>query len=458
MKRSIPVARNNFMRLLAILVLAMSMTIGMPVVSAQQQKKRAPGPAGAEFPEPFPLQNLAIEGNQRIATEKIANVSGLRIGAPVLKSDFDHARIRLMATGAFESVSYQFKPSADNKGYDGTLEVVEVDQIYPYRFEDLPPSDDALRAAIRKQEFLLGDQIPATKEVIDRYVAALQNVVGDKITVVGKLNSDIPGRLMIVFRPNIPRPAVAEVRFTGNQVLPTALLTRTLGEAAIGTAFSDVTMRALLDSSIRPLYEARGRLRVAFPKIEATPAPLIDGVIVKMTVEEGESYSLGDVKFSGVPAADWKDLERAANLQSKDIANFDDVKAGMDRVEHRYQTKGYLHVKTRADRDVNDQAHTVGLTIHIDLGAQYLMGKLDIAGLDINSEPVIRKMWGIKPGAPFEAGYPDAFFKEIRDQEIFDNLGKTRSETNVDEKSHTVNVKLFFTGEPPGQKKRGSGN
>ncbi len=455
MKRETVIARYNFMRLAAIMLI-----VGVPFVAAQQ-KKRAPAPAASksadqQLPEPFPLETLTITGNKRIAADKIAGASGLKIGTPVLKSDFDHARTRLLASGAFESVGFEFRPTADNKGYDGTLQVVEVDQLYPYRFEDLPVPDDALHAAIRKQEFLLGDPIPATKELIDRYVAALQTVVGDKVKVVGKLNSDIPGRLMIVFRPNFPRPAVSEVRFTGNQVLPSTILTRTLSEAAVGTAFSQVTMRALLDSTIRPLYEARGRIRVAFPKIEAVPAPLIDGVIVKITVDEGESYNLGEVKYTGVPAADLKDVERAASLQPKDIANFDDVKTALARVEKRYQSKGYLKAKAAVDRDINDQAHTVGLTIRVDTGEVYRMGKLEIIGLDINSEPVIRKMWPIKPGAPFPLGYADTFFKEIRDQQIFDNLAKTHQETNVDDKSHVVNVKLYFTGGPPG--KSGSGN
>jgi outer membrane protein insertion porin family len=440
------------MRLLALFLM------GVSVLSAQQPKKRATPLAEQQLPEPFPLETLTIAGNKRIAADKIAKASGLKIGAPVLKSDFDHARNRLLATGAFESVGYDFKPSASNKSYDGRLQVEEVDQIYPYRFEDLPASDDALRAALHKQEFLLGDEIPATKEVIDRYVAGLQELVGDKVKVVGKLNSDIPDHLMIVFRPNIPRPAVSEVRFTGNQVLPTPLLMRTIGEVAIGTAFSDITMRALLDTAIRPLYDARGRIRVTFPKIEAVPAPLVDGVIVKVTIHEGDSYNLADVKFSGVPAAEWKDLERAANLQGKDIANFDEVKSAAGRVENRYQAKGYLKVKASVERTVDDQAHTVGVTIHVEPGPQYLMGKLDILGLDITSEPVIRKMWVVKPGAPFQAGYPDTFFKNVRDEGIFDNLGKTRSETKIDEKSHTVDVKLFFTGDAPGQKKSGSYN
>ena len=34
----------------------------------------------------------------------------------------------------------------------------------------------------------------------------------------------------------------------------------------------------------------------------------------------------------------------------------------------------------------------------------------------------------------------------VRDEGIFDNLGKTRAETNINEDSHTVDVILFFAG------------
>src|SRR5215469_12622612 len=74
----------------------------------------------------FPLENLKIQGNERIPAAKIIAVSGLKTGAKVAKSDFDDARARLMATGAFESVGYIFKASPDNAGFDATVEVVEV--------------------------------------------------------------------------------------------------------------------------------------------------------------------------------------------------------------------------------------------------------------------------------------------------------------------------------------------
>ncbi len=402
----------------------------------------------------FPLESVAVRGNRRIAAEKIVAVSGLKIGTPMTKADFDAARTKLLATGAFESVGYEFKPSAKNTGFDATFEVVEVDQLYAYRFEDLPVADDTLRAALRKQETILGDQIPATKEVLDRYTAEVQKLVGDRVKVVGKLNADIPGQMTIVFRPNTPRAQIAEVKFVGNEVLPTPRLVRSLADVAVGTGYTETAFRLLLDSSIRPLYEARGRIRVSFPKIEVTQSTMVDGVIVTTTVNEGPSYSLGSVKFAGVAAKDADELQKIANIQPNDVANFDDVKDGIDRVLARYRSRGYLHASGHVERSIDDKARKVDLVATIDAGPQYTMGKLEIIGLDLTSEPAIRKIWGLKQGAPFQPDYPDAFLNDIRAQDLFDNLGKTKAENVVDEKSHVVDVKLTFSGAGPEPKDR----
>ena len=434
--------------------LAIAVIVCAPPVPAQQKKRTPPPPPPPQEQTTYPLETLKIQGNKRIDAGKIIAASGLKIGVPVVKADFDNARSRLLASGAFESVGYEFKPSAPNTGYDAVIEVAEVDQLYSYRFEELPVPDDAVRAALRKQEPLLGDQIPATKDVIDRYVKAIQQVIGDKVTVTGKLSSDLPGPLMLLFRPNTPRAQIAEVHFTGNKVLPAAMLMKALGEVAIGTAYSEAAVRVLLDSSIRPLYDARGRIRVAFPKIAVEPAPMVDGVIVTVTVDEGPSYNMGEVKFAGVAAAEAAELQRTANIQSKDIANFDDVKAGLDKILLRYRNKGYLKASSHVDRNIDDKAHTVDLVITVEPGPQFRMGKLEIVGLDINSEPAIRKMWGIRTGAPFEPDYPDSFLKDIRDQGIFDNLGKTTAETEIDEKSHAVAVTLHFSGAAAEEEKK----
>jgi outer membrane protein insertion porin family len=420
-----------------------------------QQKKRPATPAPdppVEAQTVFPLEALQVKGNKRLAPEKIIEVSGLKIGAPVVKADFDAARTRLVATGAFETVGYEFKPSPSNKGYAGVLEVIEVELMYPYRFEDLPVPDDAIRAALRKQEPFFGDQIPATGEVLNRYLSSVQQIVGPGVKVAGKLSSD-GGQYAIVFRPDVPRAHVAEVRFTGNEAIPTEALLRALSDVSIGTAYSETSMRLMLDASVRPLYDARGRIRVAFPKIETERAKEYDGVVVKVTVSEGPSYSLGSIGYSGIARADVPEAQKIANLEPNDVANFDDINAALDRIYARYKSRGYLRASGKAERAIDDKEHRVDVTLALEPGAQYTMGKLEIVGLDILSEPPIRKVWSIKTGSPFEPDYPDAFLKDIREQGVFDNLGKTRAESKIDEKTHIVDVTLYFAGAGPQQKK-----
>jgi outer membrane protein insertion porin family len=401
-----------------------------------------------------PLESLRIAGNRAIPTEKILAVCGLKTGQKVTRADFDLARQRLDATGAFVTVGYEYKPSGGTagtasgtagpaSGYDAVIEVHEIDNIYPYRFEDLPKTDDVLREALRAQEPLWSDEIPVA--AIERYVDAItQQGVG--IAVTARMQPAPQGGLAIVFRPAATLPNIAEVDFEGNDVLPTATLLRAINAVAIGIPYTEKALRERLDAAIRPLYDARGRIRVAFPKLAVEQARKLDGVDVTVTVEEGPVYTLGDVNFTGLADSEVADLLRSADLRTRDAANFDDVRAAVERIEKKYRDGGYLHVSSHVDRDVHDAEHTVNVTVALDLGAQYRFGKLEIKGLDLLSEPEIRKAWGQMEGRPYQPGYADAFLDRLRAEKVFDNLGKTLAEPHVDESSKVVDITLTFNG------------
>jgi outer membrane protein assembly factor BamA len=348
-------------------------------------------------------------------------------------------------------VGYEFKPNPAKTGYDATFDVAEVALLYPYRFEDLPAPEATLRAALAQQSVLFHDLIPATREVLDRYQRVLDKVVEDRVTVEGKLNYDLPGEPTILFRPAGDRPRISEVHFTGNESVPAAQLVNTFADVAIGAAFTEPAVRRLLDASIRPLYEARGKVRVAFPKIVTEPSkhPDVVGVSLTVTVEEGPLYKLGAVRFTGAAARQAKELEDLVKWRKDETINFDEIKAGLNRIVKRYQTTGYLHAAARADRAIDDKEHTVDLAVNVDAGPEFKYGALEIRGLDVISEPAIRKMWGAKEGKPFDAEYPDTFLKDVRAQGLFDNLGDTSAQTKVNEDRKTVDVTLIFLGSKP---------
>lgn len=106
------------------------------------------------------------------------------------------------------------------------------------------------------------------------------------------------------------------------------------------------------------------------------------------------------------------------------------------------------------DRKLHEPEHTVEVTLTLKPGAQFHFGRLTIKGLDILSEPVIRKMWGGAPDKPYPDGYPDAFLDRVKEEGIFDNLGKMRAETDIVDASKTVDVTLYFAGADPKPSKR----
>ena len=127
---------------------------------------------------------------------------------------------------------------------------------------------------------------------------------------------------------------------------------------------------------------------------------------------------------------------------------FDGTKAEQLRhdIGESLRHQGHLTSNVELTRDEDDKNLAINLTYTISPGPVYTFQTLSIQGLDIESEPQIRKLWGEKPGKPFNPDYPDFFLKRVREMGLFDNLGSTRSTFTPEDSNHTVTVNLFFAG------------
>ncbi|MGH9665051.1 MAG: POTRA domain-containing protein, partial [Bryobacteraceae bacterium] len=406
------------------------------------QSKKPARPATGKYP----LLSLKVEGNRIYPARRIVQVAGLRTGERIDKEDFEAAQKRLEATGAFASVGYHFRPDPTGEGYDGVLTVVEVEQLYPYRFEELPAPEAGMRAAIENAEPLFGAKLPGTREVLARCTRVLEQYLAGrnfKDKVAAKVVADNPGQLVVVFRPDRPSPVVAEVQFTGNQVLSQTSLQNAIASVAVGVPYNEIRFRQFLDGSVRPLYEARGHIRVAFPKITVEKSVNVQGLLVHVAVVEGPSFTLSKASVAPTVVSS-TELLKLAKLKTGDVADFDNVREAQFRMESYFKREGYIHVSSTIQRVVHDTDRKVEVVFHFEPGAQYRFGKLDIEGLDIVTEPQIAKLWVLHQDEPFNLEYPQHFLDRIKEMGIFDNLHSTRFENHVDEKAHTIDVTLFF--------------
>ena len=412
--------------------------------AAGAQKPTAP-------PGRWPINRLTVEGASRYPAERILAVANLKSGVIAGKVELDAARNRLLETGVFESVGYRFGPTSSGKSIVVTLQVVEVAEVYPIRFERLEAPSSELEALLKSSDPFFSNKIPATPQVLGRYVKAIGAFLASRNKaepVTGKLTTDDSGNLVVVFSPTAPPPVVAEVRFTGNTVVPVIALQRAITGVSIGMPYNEARFRQLLDASIRPLYDARGRIRVTFPKLQVEKAQQVNGVAVTVEVVEGDVYQLGEVRFQGEGIAE-KELREAGDFKAGDFADFAAIEAGLDRIKKLLRRQGFLKPETSLERAVDDQKKKVDLIVHVDKGPGFVYGKLLIEGLDLNAEAVVRRLWGAKQGTPFDVDYPEYFLKRIREYGVFDNLGRTKSAAKIDQQSRTVDVTLLFgSGEP----------
>jgi outer membrane protein insertion porin family len=439
--------------------LAVVLMLSVPVLFAQPAKKKAPAkPAAPAEGQTFAIETIGVEGVRNYTPAQVIAASGLKVGDTGDKAKFDAARDRLVASGAFASAGYRYAPGPSGRGFALTFEIVEVEQVYAFRFDDLNAPDEKLREAMSKSDPLFGKKIPGTYQVIDRYAKTIETFLGGKEKIAGRLISEVPGEMVIVFRPDGAPVTIAEVDFKGNQVITTTLLRNTIAGVAIGVPYSEPRFRQLLETSIRPLYDARGRIRVAFGKVTVNKAKDVKGLTLVVELTEGESYSLGKVHVTGAGPED--ELIQTADFKTGDMVNFEEIAKGVDRIKRYLQRTGYMKVAGSTERKIDDTKKLVDVTVKVEPGPQYVFRKLIIEGLDIQSEPEIRKMWAVKMGKPFNGDYPNFFLTRLREDGIFDNLGKTSSRIEVDEKYHEVDVILTFKGAPPKpvEKKSGPGD
>jgi outer membrane protein insertion porin family len=408
----------------------------------------------AAFPQEsgrWPVESIRIEGLVSYPESQLVAVTGLKAGQVAGKAEFEAARDRLVATGLFETVGYRFFPAPGGKGYAASFQVVEVMPI-PVRFEDLGVADADLTAFLRARDPLFGARIPATKAVIERYTRLIEECLasgGKREKVAGVAAPLGNEKFELVFRPARNPPAVAVVDFEGNTVMPAQALREAVSGVAVGALYTEPRFREILDTSVRPLYEARGRVRVGFPRVRTEPARDVEGLRVIVTVEEGESYDLGTVEVVSRTVLPPGDILKAGDFKTGDLANFDLVRQGLDRILDLLHHQGYLRANVTTERRIDDAKKVVHLAVRVDEGPQFHMGKLDVKGLDLNAEAEIRRLWNLKEGRPFNSSYPDYFLDQIRERGVFETLGRNRAETKLDEAAHTVDVTLHFGAPPP---------
>lgn len=425
------------------------MRVFVPMLFAFSLGVQLVAPAVAQTPpRPGTLHSIRVTGNRLYSSDDIVKQTGLKIGQPISTPIIEKARLKLQQTDLFTNVAFQYRTTSNPPQYDLTFELAENEQLFPMRFERLGASTEAIVNYLKTHVDLYSDRIPGTDGALHRYAAAVQDFLaqttpGAKVRAV--ISNDDPQQLIALFTPDAPAPTISQVIISGNQAVDTGTILRAVNQVAIGVPLSDARLKAILDGAIKPVYASKGYAAVSFPKIETEPAKSNLGVIVKVEIKDGPRFQFGSIRFRG---KGMEEEEIRSNITFKPGQIYDASKVDNFRIDlaHRMRMRGLLDASVTTQSEPEEEKRAVKVTYNIIPGEPYNFQTLDIQGLDMTTQPVIAKLWGEKPGHPFNPEYPDFFLKKIQEQGLFDNLADTHSDYTADPSTHNVTVHLYFKG------------
>src|SRR5580700_2012356 len=402
------------------------------------------------------LREIRAEGLKSLPEPQFAAISGLQIGTQAGRDELQGAADKLVQSGLFAHVRYNFQSRPD--GLVVTFHVEEAQRIPAY-FDNLPWfTDGELNDAIHAKLPFYDGTLPAAGAVVDQAAEA----AGEFLAMHG-LRAAIEHQ--VVANPNgegniqefhIDGAAlkISSLEFGDATLNSSKAVQQALAELK-GKPYSRMAVDLFLTEQVRPIYLKQGYLRAKLgpPEIRLTGNPnqkLPEQIPVFVPVTAGAVFKWKGAQFTGNSLLSTATLTSELGLKTDDVADGMAIEAGLDRIREEYAHVGYLEAKIDPVASYDDQAHAVSYKVRIEEGTSYKFNALTITGLSPTAEKRLREAWSIPQGEFFDkATYEDFLTKlETKPAEIFHNLPVHYENVGhwiqPDEGNHTVDVLLDF--------------
>lgn len=366
------------------------------------------------------VQEVIIEGSQRIEPETIQSYLLIHEGDP-----FDTLRVNrslksLFATGLFADVTIRRRGSAL------VVSVVENPVINRIAFEGNKHMEDK----DLENELTLRPRVIYTRSKVQadvRRILTLYRHDGRFAATVEPKVIQLPqNRVDLVFEINEGDPtAIRKIRFIGNREFDDGDLKEVIRtrETRWYRFFSSDDRydpdRLTLDRELLRRYylkEGFADFRVVSAVAELTPDQ--KDFFITFTVEEGSRYTFGKVD-SRVTLRDLKPevVDDAVEIENGDWYNADAVDKTVDAINLAVSGVGFPFVDVRPRVSRDREKHTIDVTFEVGEGPRLFVERIDISGNVRTEDQVVRREFRLVEGDAFNAA------KLSRSRQRIENLG-----------------------------------
>lgn len=397
------------------------------------------------------IQDIQIQGNQRIEKGTILAQIDVVPGKPYTREEIDQALKSLFSSGLFADARLE------TKGQVLIIHIKEnpiVNQVVIEGNDKL--SDDILKGELQlrpRQVYTLTRLRNDTQRIQDLY-----RFKGHFAAVVTpQIIKREQNRVDVVFDVKEGQATVVrKIFFIGNKKFSESKL-----ESAIQTKetrwyrffTSDDTFdsdRLAYDKELlRKFYLEHGYADFQIKSAVAELTPDKEEFFITFTLEEGERYQIGQVKIeSDFKGLDTKVLEKKILFSTGDWYSNRDVENTINLLVDELGSLGYAFVDIQPQITKDTEKHLLDVTFAIQEGPKVYINNIDIIGNDRTDDEVIRRELELDEGDAYNSNKMKHSEKRIKDLGFFKKVTLTKQPTdNPDKTDVKIEIEEDRTGE-----------
>jgi outer membrane protein insertion porin family len=346
--------------------------------------------------EPFTVQDIRIEGIQRTEAGTVFSYLPVKVGDTFTDEKGSEAIKALYATGFFKDVRVEA---------EGKVLVVMVEErpaIASVDFTGIKEFDkDTLTKALK--DIGVGESRIYDRSQVDRAEQELKRqylsrgLYGAKITTtVTPVERNRVAVTFAVEEGEVSR--IKQINIVGNKAFSDKELIEQLKLTTPGWftwyTKNDQYSKAKLATDIetlRSFYLDRGYIEMQIDSSQVSITPDKKDIYITININEGEKYTVSDIKLEGEMFGMDKDMQALLQLKKGDVYSGAKLNASTKKIADRMGNFGYAFANINAAPDLDRDKKQVALNIMVDPGKRVYVRQINISGNTKTRDEVVRR-------------------------------------------------------------------
>jgi outer membrane protein insertion porin family len=358
--------------------------------------------------EPFTVNDIRVEGLQRISPGTVFNYLPVKVGDSFNELESERAIRSLFKSGYFKDIELE---------RDGDVLVVNVTERPAISGIKIQGNDDIETEPLLDslKDIGLAEGRVFNRSLLEKVEQELERQYfsrgkyGVKIeTTVTPLDRNRVDILIDVSEGVVAR--IKQINIVGNEVFDDETLLDQFEQSTPNflsfytknDQYSKQKLAADLET-LRSYYQDRGYIKFNVESTQVSITPDKKDIYITINVYEGSQYRVRSVKLSGDLVLPAEQLFPEFRVNAGDVFSRKRVTETVTRISDRLGNEGYAFANVNTIPDVNEDSREVDLTFFVDPGKRVYVRRINFAGNVKTQDDVLRQEMRQLEGGWFSA-------------------------------------------------------